>query len=96
MIKYYLEDKGEVKGFLAVNFKKGFPHLQHFYLNVRYRNADNVRTLIKAFVNIVKKLGYKTAYIHACTGRQMKLIEYYFKKKPYGLKDKHAWYIVNV
>jgi len=95
MIKYYLQgDKGQVKGFIAVNIKNNRPHLQHMFLNDKDRNIDNVRHLIKKFVAIIKKIGATEAYIHACTKRQAKLIEYYFKTEPYAVKDAVAWYLI--
>ena len=96
IIKYIMEDEGVIKGFFAINFKKGLPHLQHFYMDEPYRNINNLRKLAKVFTNIIKKLGYKTVYLHAKSQRQMKLITYFFKQKPYGLDEKQAWYLVDI
>jgi hypothetical protein len=95
-IKQYLKEGDIVKGFLRVNMMKGLPNLQHFFLFKEYRNLDEMRTLKNMFVSVVKKLGFDRAYVHAQTHRQAKLTKYFFGKDPYAIKDKTAWFLVDV
>ncbi len=101
IINRYFEEDGKLKGFIQINFIRGIPHLHYFYLHKPYRNLSTWRKLSKIFTSIVRELGFDKALIHARNDRQMKLIEYYFRTKPYAINYDdgnmlNTWYWVSV
>ena len=79
-----------------IDIKKGLPHLKHFFVDKKYRNATTSRLLINKFKEVVRQLGFNQAYIHAETKDRAKMIQYYFKKEPFTVQNKAAWFLVDI
>ncbi len=99
-LSFVLIEEGEVKGFYTYKIEHGcFPHLQHFCVKKSSRNSPTVaRKLIRDFRSRVKRDGYGKAIINSpsCSDKISKIIEWYFKAKPYGTGKSHKFYLVTV
>ena len=95
-LTYIMKDQGETIGFFSIRQEHGLPSLQHFCVNRAHRSAKNARLLVKAFEYIIREMGFRKAILHGCQYYVKKLIEYYFKCKPYAFKGERAYYLVEV
>lgn len=94
----YVIDAGEILGFFTITEKFGFPLLQHFCAAPNHRTPTLARALVQSFRRVVSGYyGSKKALVHAPKGRDYikKMVEYYFKAKPYGESEANYWYMVN-
>lgn len=93
---YIYEENDIIKGGFFVNLKRSMPHLQHFFLLDPYRTFKNFMHLARIFTSKLKSMGYDKALLHASTVRQAKLIQYFFKKKPYAMENGICWFTVSL
>ncbi len=97
---YVWEDDGTVKGFYTIRNQHGYPSIIHFFIRKEHRNPDTARMLIKDFKNRIRQRGYNRAFLHSCKRNLDKLIQYYFKVKPYAVKHEGGkttnYYLVEV
>ena len=95
---YILEDKDEPIGFITIKEEHGYPSLQHLCVRADRRMITPARLLIKMFRYIGRLWGGKKGIIHIKhdSARLKKLIEYYFKVKPYATENERYWYFVNL
>jgi GNAT superfamily N-acetyltransferase len=89
--KTYVDDAGLISYFLY----KGNPILQHFYVYPEHRKIENARKLIKDFIELLKKKGFKVFIVSSKKTYLNKVIEYYFKVKPRSINDT-KYYLVEV
>lgn len=92
----FVLDKNGIKGFFTIRKTYGFPSLQHFATKRQFRSASLARELAGGLKLIIKLNGLKKMIIHAKEGYLRKVVEYYFKAKPYSVKGETSWYIVEV
>jgi len=85
-------------GFFTWHFEQGVPSLQHFLVVKEKRNTKTARELIKKFLSLIKTGGFTQCIIHCRKDNQrlIKLINYYFKTKPYAEKDNLLWFLMEV
>jgi len=95
---YTIEEDGEVVAFYTIKMEHGLPSLQHFVVKDTNRNHSVARRLVRSFREKVKEHGYGQAIIHCDHDKKRlaKLIEAYFKTKPYADAHSKWWYLVEV
>ena len=80
------------KSFFTLRSDNDFMHLIHFCVDKDDRTPSNARKLCKALKEVVVGkliIHSKKEYLNRC-------IEYYFKTKPYEVKDGTNFYLVEV
>lgn len=87
---YVMEDVG----FFNYKFEHGFPSLRHFCIRKDKRNSNNARQLFRFYRDLMKD--FKWSIINADKEYVCKIIEKYFKVKPYAQKDNTYFYLVEV
>lgn len=92
---YLCFNRDDLIGFISIGMNHGYPHLWHLFLRKEARTPDNARKAIRKVMGIVREKGYDRMILHADNERIKKLIEYYFKAKPYH-HDAEWWYFVEV
>jgi hypothetical protein len=95
-ITYLLKDGNEIIGFFTVGILRSFPVLRHFIIDKKHRSPSNARKLGRAFCALCKVKGFTHVFVNAKKDYLKKVIEYYFKKKPYTDVDGTSWYFVEV
>jgi len=95
---YVLQNRQEVEGFFTYKFEYELPNVVHFCVKPKYRGCKKAVELVKYLKTIVKKEGLKQIIFHAVCDKKYisKLIEGYFKVKPYAEQDGNKFYIVEV
>lgn len=91
-------ENGEILGFFTIREERGVPSLQHFCIKKKYRSNKNARLLAKFFKAVVMRKGSLFAIVHAVRNKPClkRLIEFYFKAKPYAETENKFWYLVKV
>jgi len=99
-ITHVLVEDDTIKGFFTFDGKvhSGHPYLRHFCTKKKYRTPKLARTLTSAMVEAVRALGAKKFIINCPLEKNYlkKIIKYYFKTKPYGIKSRHEFTLVEV
>ena len=95
-LNYMAGGVDEPEAIVCLKIERGYPHVKHFFLVPQKRNADNARRLIRETMRIVKAMGYDRMYLHAREEHIRRLIEYYFRTKPFTKTATHWWYLVEV
>ncbi len=93
---FVIEDNGIIKAFFTIKREHDFPSLQHFCSVREYRTPALARELVKSFAQTIRMNGFKKALVHATNERTKTFIEYFWKAKPYSIKDGRNWYLVEV
>jgi hypothetical protein len=91
---FILEDDG-MKGFFTLKFETP-PSLRYFYVKKNYRNAKHSRFLIKAVKQIIEDFGFNKFVIVVEKTYLKKIVEHYFKIKPYADDGKFSFYLAEV
>lgn|SRR5574343_85153 len=89
-------DNGKIIGFFTIGEEHGFPSIRHFCVSREYRSAVNARILAKEMVEVLKKIKPMKILAHAKKEYLQKIIEYYFKAKPYAVADDYNYYLIEV
>jgi hypothetical protein len=80
------------KSFFTLKSDKGFLHLVHFCVDRKYRSVETMRTLLKAINEVV----VGKLIIHSNKEYLNKVIEYYYKEKPYESENGINFYLVKM
>lgn len=92
----YIYDDGEIKGFYTMRFEHGLPYIIHFCVGKKWRDTRIVRAMIRDFAERFRRYG--TAILNVPEKRDdiQKIVEWFFKAKPYACKEGHLFYKVEV
>ena len=91
---WVLEDDGLI-GFFTLRREKGLPNLVHFAVSKERRSMANARKLVKALVSTARYYG-KTMILHSKKTYLDKIIQYYFKTKPFVHANGYNFYHVEL
>jgi len=90
-----LEDQ-EILGFFTLRKQHNFPMLQHFCIKRGKRTPELARLLIKGFKKVMQELGFNKVIIPSKEEYLEKMIQYYFKTKPYASTKRAKYFLVKV
>jgi len=91
-----LEDDKKVIGFFTLRKQHNFPMLQHFCISREHRSPKNARLLIKSFKEVCKQLKFNKVIIPSMDKKLEKMIQYYFKTKPYAFLENKTFFLVKL
>jgi hypothetical protein len=92
---YVMEDN-DIIGFFGYRMEHDYPSLKHFCLDRKHRGLGNACKLMREYLNTIKKVGYNKSFFSAGDKTLIKLLEWYFKMKPYTEKDGIKFYFQEV
>ena len=78
--------------FFTLRTEHGFLSLVHFCVDQKHRSQKSARELLKG----IKEVVVGKLIIHSKKEYLNKCIEYYYKTKPYEVKDGYSFYLVEV
>ncbi len=84
------------EGFFTMRIDNGLPAIVHFCVFKEKRSAQSARALAKHFKDTVRGWGFQQAYLHSKKDYIDRMIQYYFKTKPFAEKDGYRFYKVKV
>lgn len=93
---YVLEEEGVVMGFATLAVAHGLPTLAHFFVARAYRTPARARFLARAVRTLAREAGYARMIVHGCSDPVRRVVEYYFRARPYAFDDGCAYYLVTV
>jgi hypothetical protein len=88
------EENGEVIGFFTIRHEWGIPSLQHFCVHPLHRNGKVSRAMMRRVKELVG--GQMIVSIYKGADWIKKLVESYFRTKPYAEGNGKHWYLVEV
>ncbi|MBM4443383.1 MAG: hypothetical protein FJ027_23485 [Candidatus Rokubacteria bacterium] len=89
-----LEEGVSAIGFATLEMAHGRPHVVHFVIDRPCRTAARARCLMRGIRVMARDAGFSTLILHACTDPVRRLIEYYFRARPYITVDGRTYYEV--
>lgn len=86
----------KIVGFFTIGEEHKMASIRHFCVGRKYRGAESARSLIKNMIDILSEFGIKKFIAHGKGVNMHKIIEYYFKVKPYNVCLPYKYYIIEV
>lgn len=86
----------KIIGFFTYKFEHGLPSLRHFLVKDGYKSMATGRFLIKAYCELMRELGYTKSIIAIKKYYLCRMVEYFFKKKPYAFENGMYFFLVEV
>lgn len=93
---FIVEDEKGIIGFFMMIIEQGLPSLRYFVVKKNRRSMKTSRAMIKKYQEFVRNRGFKASFIVVKKKYLKRVVEYYFKRKPYATKDNMYFYLVEV
>jgi hypothetical protein len=95
---FIIEENGDQVAFFTMSEQHNLPYVKHFYTSRKHRNAKTARFLARSVNKYAKSKGAERIIFHTgkCRKGIQKVIEYYFKTKPYSIDGTNNYYCVGV
>jgi len=93
---FICEDDEGIIGLFVMKIEQNLPSLRFFIVKRERRSVKVSRSLIKAYRNFVRNMGFTHSLITVKKDYLKNVVEYYFRKKPYAVKDGISFYLVGV
>lgn len=86
------------KFFFSWRTEHGIPHVTNFYVRCNCRSFTESGSCARFMLNYFKIRGVKRIMMNTILRRPYlsKIVEYFFKVKPYATQDGHNFYLVEV
>jgi len=93
---FICEDDDGLVGLFMMKIEQNLPSLRYFIVKRERRSMKVSRSLIVAYKIFCKKMGFTHSYITVKKDYLKRVVEYYFRKKPYAQKEGMWFYLVEV
>lgn len=91
------DERGDVEAFYAWRMEGNLPYLVHFATAFEKRTPRLAYRLWNHFKKTMRSFGYPKVIINVKSGPYMeRLVETFFKTKPYAENDGHKFYLVTI
>jgi hypothetical protein len=91
---FVFTDGKQVYGFFSLSFEE-IPVLRHFVIKKEFRSIKRAREAIKLFRSFMRNIN-PVCWIVVKKTYLKKMVQYYFKKEPYTVKEGCTWFLVEV